>query len=166
MTNPWHASLLNMIPPMPPAPEARVQHHAQRWRGSVFCFVSTQFPGAKCRWTKKQWMMSKKKDLLGGGKYFWNFHPDFWGRWIQFDEYFSDGWFKHQLAIDITCRYIQGLFQVRWNHQTNNDEQQDRLFYLLKGWTFFLVSCVNLTGKIWKNPRFCFFQPRSFYKGS
>ena len=31
-------------------------------------------------------------------KYFWNFHPDLWGRWTHFDEHiFQMGWFNHQL---------------------------------------------------------------------
>ena len=31
-------------------------------------------------------------------KYFWNFHPEPWGRWTQFDEHiFQMGWFNHQL---------------------------------------------------------------------
>ena len=27
----------------------------------------------------------------GGFKYFWNFHPEPWGRWTHFDSYFSKG---------------------------------------------------------------------------
>ena len=42
---------------------------------------------------------------LGGGNsnIFWNFHPENWGRWTQFDDHiFQMGWFNHQL--DILCR--------------------------------------------------------------
>ena len=36
--------------------------------------------------------------LAGGFKYFWNFHPDPWGRWTHFDEHiFQRGW-NHQLV--------------------------------------------------------------------
>ena len=32
-------------------------------------------------------------------KYFWNFHPENWGRWTHFDEHiFQRGWFNHQLV--------------------------------------------------------------------
>ena len=35
-------------------------------------------------------------------KDFWNFYPEPWGRWIQFDEHiFQMGWFNHQLVIYI-----------------------------------------------------------------
>ena len=38
---------------------------------------------------------------LGGGNsnISWNFHPELWGRWNQFDEhiFFQMGWFNHQL---------------------------------------------------------------------
>ena len=34
-------------------------------------------------------------------KYFWNFHPENWGRWTHFDEHiFQRGWFNHQLDRD------------------------------------------------------------------
>ena len=38
---------------------------------------------------------------LGGGgfKYFWNFHPENWGKDSQFDEHiFQLGWFNHLLV--------------------------------------------------------------------
>ena len=32
-------------------------------------------------------------------KYFWNFHPENWGRWTHFDDHiFQLGWFNHQLV--------------------------------------------------------------------
>ena len=38
--------------------------------------------------------------VLGGGfNYFWNFHPENWGRWTHFDEHiFQMGWFNHPVG--------------------------------------------------------------------
>ena len=47
-------------------------------------------------------------------KYFWNFHPELWGRWTQFDEHsFQMGWFNHQPAI-----YIYIYIWANYNDQT------------------------------------------------
>ena len=79
--------------------------------------------------------------ILGYGGYgansntFGIFTPIFGEDGSNLTSIFQMGGFNHQLDIDITCSYIQGLFQVGWNHQTNNDAQQEKLFYLLKGWT-------------------------------
>ncbi len=37
--------------------------------------------------------------LGGGNSKIFYFHPDPWGRWTNFDQYFSTGWFNHQLVM-------------------------------------------------------------------
>ena len=42
---------------------------------------------------------------------FFIIHPDPWGFMIHFDEYFSDGWFNHQLVFGLFC-FFNGSFKV------------------------------------------------------
>ena len=155
MTRPWSMIPPNWKPPLPPAPEARVQHHAQRWRRCVvffFCIDAVAGENAVGQKSNEWWARRKSTrwwqiflgfftPILGYGGYgansntFGIFTPIFGEDGSNLTSIFQMGGFNHQLDIDITCSYIQGLFQVGWNHQTNNDAQQERLFYLLKGWT-------------------------------
>ena len=51
----------------------------------------------------KRKMLSRNWNLGGGNSnIFWNFHPEIWGRWTQFDGciFFEMGWFNHQLVVN------------------------------------------------------------------
>ena len=49
--------------------------------------------------------------LLGGAfKYFFDFHPEAWGRWTHFDSYFSKGLVKPPISFDL---FLVGVFFLR-----------------------------------------------------